>query len=185
MWQLHHNLPLSEAAKAIHDGRMKLSLWAVLLGLFIPLFGAFANGPFVPNPKLTPGDVLEVTKKDICVVGYSKKVRNVPAAVRRKVFMRYGIIHPAKGAYEVDHLISLELGGSNSIRNLFPQSYKGTWNARVKDGLENRLHMLVCKNKLSLAEAQHEIASDWIGAYKIYFKTAKPLTKKKGAHGRK
>lgn len=143
-----------------------------------------AEGPFVPDPKLTPGDVLPVTKKDICVTGYTKKVRDVPSAVRKEVFLRYGV-KPRKGAYEVDHLISLELGGSNSVKNLFPQAYDGLWNARVKDKLENRLHSLVCQNKLPLSAAQHEIAVDWIGAYKKYFHTDQPITKGKTLHGRK
>src|SRR5437016_4455879 len=80
--------------------------------------------PILPDPKLTPGDVLDVTKEDICTPGYTKRVRNVPAAVKRKVFEEYGIQNPGKGEFEVDHLISLELGGSNSIKNLWPQSYK-------------------------------------------------------------
>jgi hypothetical protein len=62
----------------------------------------------------------------------------------------------------------LELGGSNSIKNLWPESYRTVWNARVKDRLENRLHELVCSGQLDLATAQREIATDWIAAYKKY-----------------
>ena len=49
--------------------------------------------------------------------------------------------------HEVDHLISLELGGSNAIRNLWPEPYAGRWGARTKDVLENRLHDLVCEGQ--------------------------------------
>jgi hypothetical protein len=64
-------------------------------------------------------------------------------------------------------LISLELGGSNDIGNLWPQSYRTEpWNAHVKDKLEDRLHMLVCAGKLSLPDAQKAIAGDWISAGK-------------------
>jgi hypothetical protein len=35
--------------------------------------------PIVPDPKLTPGDSFPVTMQDLCVPGYTKKVRNVPA----------------------------------------------------------------------------------------------------------
>src|SRR5437764_1619157 len=83
---------------------------------------AQSSPPTLPDPKLTPGDVLPVTKEDICTPGYSKKVRNVPEAVKRKVYALYGIQQHEPGEYEVDHLISLELGGSNSIRNLWPES---------------------------------------------------------------
>lgn len=71
--------------------------------------------------------------------------------------------------YEIDHLVSLELGGSNSIRNLWPQSYvTEPQNAHVKDTLENALHELVCSGKLSLEEAQKAIATNWIQAYGQY-----------------
>jgi hypothetical protein len=42
--------------------------------------------------------------------------------VKRKVYAEYGITHHEPSEFEVDHLISLELGGSNSIRNLWPES---------------------------------------------------------------
>ncbi|MCW3098031.1 MAG: hypothetical protein JWL77_3649 [Chthonomonadaceae bacterium] len=153
-----------------------------LLNRFVPLCGlvlAISSGgfaqrqsspPILPDRTRTPGDVLDVTKDDICVPGYSKKVRNVPKAVKDQVYASYGITHHATGEYEVDHLISLELGGSNSIKNLWPQSYKTTpWNAHVKDKLENRLHSDVCSGKIDLKTAQQQIAVDWIAAYKSLF----------------
>jgi hypothetical protein len=105
---------------------------------------------------------------DICTPDYSKKVRNVPTSVKRRVFQEYGIISHEPGKYEVDHLISLELGGSNSIKNLWPESYRGQKNAHVKDRLENRLHRLVCSGGLDLKTAQQEIAKDWLAAYRKY-----------------
>jgi hypothetical protein len=125
--------------------------------------------PFVPDPAKTPGDTLEVTAADICVPGYSKKVRNVPIAVKRQVYASYGIRTHEPGEYEVDHLISLELGGSNSIRNLWPQSFRTSpWNAHVKDALENELHRRVCAGSMDLAKAQRIIAQNWVMGYRIY-----------------
>jgi hypothetical protein len=122
----------------------------------------------LPNPALTPGDVLPVTVSDICVSGYSSKVRNVTEAVKNQVYLEYGITSHAPGSYEVDHLISLELGGSNSIKNLWPEPYFGDLNAHVKDKLEDKLHALVCDGQLDLQTAQHDIATDWITAYIQY-----------------
>lgn len=137
-----------------------------------------SNLPILPDPKLTPGAVLPVTKADICVPGYTKKVRNVPASVKRQVYTEYGITSHKTGDFEVDHLISLELGGSNSIKNLWPQSYKTQpWNARVKDALENELHDEICKGTIDMAAAQKEIATDWVASYKKHFHTQLPLTK--------
>lgn len=137
--------------------------------VFLPAFAQSTRPPQQPDPRLTPGDVLEVGVRDICVVGYTKKVRNVPESVKKKVYAEYGILTHQPGEYEVDHLISLELGGSNSIRNLWPQSYlTAPYNAHIKDTLENKLHRMVCNGQMDLRTAQREIAVDWIGAYHRY-----------------
>jgi len=127
---------------------------------------ALALPPQIPNPHLTPGAVLTTDRGRICTPGYSKTVRNVPAAEKNAVYREYGITSHKAGEYEVDHLISLELGGSNDIANLWPQSYMASpLNAHVKDKLENRLHALVCSGRISIETAQKAIATDWIGAY--------------------
>ena len=127
-----------------------------------------ANAAYLPKPSLTPGDALDVTPTDFCVPGYSSKVRDVPESVKNQAYDEYGITSHQPNQYEVDHLISLELGGSNSIKNLWPESYTGDWNAHIKDKLENKLHDLVCGGQLDYKQAQHEIATDWIAAYKKY-----------------
>ncbi len=129
---------------------------------------AQSHAAHLPDPSLTPGDRLDVTTNDICVSGYSSKVRDVPQSVKDQVYAEYGITSHAPGSYEVDHLISLELGGSNSIKNLWPEPYFGDLNAHIKDKLENKLHDLVCSGQVDLATAQYEISTDWIAAYLKY-----------------
>lgn len=121
----------------------------------------------VPDPALTPGATRPVTLTQICTPGSSGKARAVSAKTKTAVYARYHVT-PKPGAYEVDHLISLELGGSNDIANLWPQPYFGKQNAHDKDRLENRLHALVCAGTVSLDEAQHAIATDWMAALKKY-----------------
>lgn len=98
-----------------------------------------------------------VTREQVCTVGYSASVRNVPQSVKDEVYAEYGIGSHRPGSYEVDHLISLELGGSNDIRNLWPEPYDGVDGARSKDGVENHLHAEVCSGVITLAAAQIDI----------------------------
>jgi len=129
---------------------------------------------FSPNPALTPGVAAPVSKEQVCS-GQAAKNRMVPVSLRRRVFQEYGIGNALPQAYEVDYLITPALGGADDIRNLWPQSYSSTvWNAQVKDALEDRLRDLVCDGQLELASAQREIATDWIAAYKKYFRTDMP-----------
>src|SRR5258708_353872 len=76
----------------------------------------------LPDKDCTPGSIFQTaTKDDICRLGYTKSVRNVPQEEKNQVYAAYGITSHHPGEYEVDHLISLELGGSNDIANLWPE----------------------------------------------------------------
>jgi hypothetical protein len=70
-------------------------------------------------------------------------------SLKDKAYARYHLKRVAY-AYEVDHLVSLELGGSNALTNLWPEYYYDPWGARTKDRLEGKLHDLVCAGRLSL-----------------------------------
>jgi hypothetical protein len=128
----------------------------------------------VPDPHLTPGAVRPVTMTQVCEAHYSDDPSRLPVSVRQAVFSEYGIsgMQSAGKDYELDYLISPQLGGSDDIRNLWPEpSTPVGWNLRMKDALENRLHQLVCDGKLNLSTAQSDLATDWISAYKKYFHT--------------
>jgi hypothetical protein len=130
----------------------------------------------VPNRSLTPGAIRQVSVGDVCVMPHEEVVKEVPAALRQKVLQEYGIPNADAGNYEVDYLIAPGLGGTEDIRNLWPEpNTSQAWNSHVKDDLEERLHQLVCSGKLDLPTARREIATDWIGAYKKYFSTNKPI----------
>lgn len=142
---------------------------AVILAI-LGIFGSTVNaeGP-KPLSGLTPGETRPISIAEVCSNSDAEVVAlNIPDETRRKVFAAYGITSPRPNQFEVDYLITPDLGGTESIRNLWPQPYSARWNARVKDQLEQRLHQLVCSGKLDLATAQHDIAVDWIGAYKKY-----------------
>jgi hypothetical protein len=129
----------------------------------------------VPNPDLTPGATVLVSRGEVCRESNTKN-KLVPVALQRKVFEEYGISGADPRAYEVDYLVTPALGGADDIHNLWPHSYSATvWNAEVKDALDDRLREMVCDGQLDLATAQREIATNWIEAYKKYFNTDRPL----------
>jgi hypothetical protein len=130
-----------------------------------------AGGVFLlPRADLTPGVTAPITVDDMCEPDRYGRTQPIPEAVHQAVFTRYGADYRRAAEYELDYLITPELGGAADARNLWPQPFGRTpWNAYVKDELERLFHRLVCDGKIELATAQREMASDWIAAYKRYF----------------
>jgi hypothetical protein len=121
----------------------------------------------LPDSACTPGAIFpKATTQQICKAGYASSVRNVPTSEKDQVYAEYGITHHSAGQYEVDHLVSLELGGSNDIANLWPEAASPTPGFHQKDQVENYLHDQVCSGAVSLKDAQHEIATNWLSVYK-------------------
>jgi Putative zinc-finger len=128
----------------------------------------------LPDPGFTPGATRAVALADLCSTD-DEVVRDVPSSLQKKIFQEYGIRGVPAAEFEVDYLITPGLGGSDDVRNLWPEPHSNTvWNSYVKDQLEDHLHRMVCERKISLNEAQKEIASNWIEAYKKYFHTQEP-----------
>jgi hypothetical protein len=135
-----------------------------------------------PDPACTPGAVFStVTVVQICTPGYARSVRDVSVDEKRQVYTEYGLSYPqAPGAYEADHLVSLELGGSNDIANLWPEAVAPASGFHQKDAVEDWLHDQVCAGTIDLASAQQAIASDWISVWEaagepgITFSTTNP-----------
>jgi hypothetical protein len=127
--------------------------------------GCIINGA-LPDPECTPGDIFpDVTKDEICQSGYSRTVRDVPQSVKDEVYAEYGIKSHVSGQYEVDHYISLELGGSNEISNLFPEAASPKPGFHEKDQVENYLHDQVCSGMMTLKQAQISISTNWLAVY--------------------
>jgi hypothetical protein len=81
------------------------------------------RGP-LPDSACAPGTrYRRVGKREVCTPGYAGQVRNVPQSRKDAVYRAYGISHHFNGHDgEVDHLVSLELGGTNATANLFPEA---------------------------------------------------------------
>ncbi len=134
-----------------------------------------ASTLMIPDPALTPGATVLMTRDEVC---RATSTRNKPVspALQREVFREYGMRATRPRAYEVDYLITPALGGADDIHNLWPESWEAVvWNTHVKDQLEDYLRDRVCAGTLDLATAQRDLAINWIDAYKRYFHTDQPL----------
>jgi hypothetical protein len=107
----------------------------------------------------------------LCSSGFrTGSIRSVPQSEKFSVEAEYGMPQRPYGrSLEIDHIVSLELGGSNAIANLYPEPGSGARSYHVKDRLENRLHSLVCSGRISLRAAQRGIAANWETLYRRVF----------------
>jgi hypothetical protein len=124
--------------------------------LFVLTLRVQAQQESLPNPKLTPGRVAK----------HDKDRREITDAMEKKVFARYHLPWERRGEFKLDHLIPRELGGADTIDNLWPQSVRiKPYAADRKEVLTEVLIQKVRSGRMTLAEAQEAIRRDWIDAF--------------------
>ena len=163
----------------------------ILIGFFLAMIAggamAVSAGPDweKPNSKVTPGALNPAVNQsnisqNVCKANWTSTVRP-PVSYTNKLkasqlagdYKSFIVIYGAAASgYEEDHLISLQLGGSpTDPKNLWPQPYSGS-NARKKDVVETKLKNLICSGKITLADAQKAISTNWVAAYNKYVTAA-------------
>jgi len=159
---------------------MATSLVAVFVAWIAGAGAPWSLGPLTPPEgplpvaSLTPGAVSTLTAAELCAGRRTSRL--VTNDVRRRVLVDYGMERTPADTYELDALVTPELGGTTAPENLWPQRYGSpVWNAHVKDALEVLFAERVCADDMALAQAQHEIATDWVAAYKRHFRTDIPI----------
>jgi hypothetical protein len=136
-----------------------------------------SNCTLSPNPdrRRSPGAYYSaLTKSRICAPDFrTDPIRDVSTSKKqaRRDRVRDGG-KPYGKTLEIDHIVSLELGGSNDIPNLFPEKRDVSPGYKVKDKLENKLHDLVCDGTFTLRTVRRRIASDWQALYKTVYGVA-------------
>src|SRR5262245_57704528 len=75
----------------------------------------------LPVPSLTPGATWAVTSGELCAG--TRHTRPISAEMRREVLAAYRVGGTPENQYELDYLITPELGGATDARNLWPQAY--------------------------------------------------------------
>jgi hypothetical protein len=128
----------------------------------------------LPDPRCTPGAVNPAVTQasiatTICRSGWTATVRppeRITEPEKLASLRAYG--ESGASRFEYDHFVPLELGGAvNDPRNLWPEPdypSRHGFELNPKDKLETVLKHLVCEHRLSLAEAQRQIAKNWVAA---------------------
>lgn len=127
-----------------------------------------ADVPGATNPSVTQATI----NSTICVSGWTATIRP-PSSYTNHIKLTDMQKYHLSGApadYELDHLISLELGGNESdVRNLWMEAYTpastANGGAHAKDRTENALKAAICSGALTLKAAQDIITSDWYSYY--------------------
>jgi hypothetical protein len=100
-----------------------------------------------PDPALTPGD-------------WSPTIipRHVTFGTKLAVYRAYKIPLLRRLRYTIDHLVPLEIGGTNATTNLWPQPRR---EAKIKDADEDRLATEVRSKQITRHAAQAWILAKW------------------------
>ena len=131
--------------------------WLITLNIFFFFATQVrAQESLLPNPKLTPGRIA-LSEKDR---------RGVTVEMEQKVFARYRLPWSSRAAFKIDHLIPLELGGADTIDNLWPQRLRARpYGPDRKELLTEVLLQRISRKQITLEEAQEQIRRDWIDAF--------------------
>jgi hypothetical protein len=147
-----------------------------------------SHGFPIPDAACTPGAInptvtLTVLKSGEFKTGCERNMAS-SAAKKNTTYDEYSIAHPQGNTgqnqtCELDHLVSLELGGADTLDNIWPQCGPDDVALaqryfKIKDGVENFLAAQVRAGQIDLAEAQRGIAQDWtqyIDAAKAFWST--------------
>jgi hypothetical protein len=149
-----------------------------------------SHGYPLPDAACTPGAINPTVDTAVLKGGKFKTAcdRDVATSAEEKAttYAGYTINKPTGNtgktqSCELDHLVSLELGGADTLDNIWPQcGPPGVLLAKryfkIKDAVENYLAASVKAGDISLKDAQQGIAVDWtqyIAQSNAYWRTHK------------
>jgi hypothetical protein len=157
------------------DGRASTPLLAVALPPSQSCTTRTSNDFPIPDPNCTPGAINPTLTINV-LRDRSFTTRCVRDAATQEgekatTYEWYNLPHPSNNSgvnqvCELDHLISLELGGADTLDNIWPQCGPSEVSLpqrffKEKDTVENFLAMQVRQGRMDLTEAQKGIATDW------------------------
>jgi hypothetical protein len=157
------------------DGRASTPLRTVTLSPQQSCTTHISNSFPIPDPNCTPGAInptltIAVLKDPSFT---TRCIRDAATQEQEKAttYEWYNLPRPSENSgenqiCELDHLISLELGGADTLDNIWPQCGPSGVALpqrffKEKDMVENFLAMQVREGRMDLSQAQRGIATDW------------------------
>lgn len=117
--------------------------------------------PLTPNPQVTPGDICNRSNPDYKQDRYDEKIpycqRNVASSTKKSIYRVYGIPDHCTGRFTIDHLIPLSIGGSNSVRNLWPEH---KFVKATRQALEEQLYKKIAGGRITQKAAIDQILNE-------------------------
>lgn len=136
-----------------------MSVWALVIAMGLASVAR-------PDPRLTPGRVRALSRREICGTAWGRDRRHVTPEMRRRVAQAYGLtVQAMTTCCELDHLIPRSMGGADDPLNLWPQPWP---EARIKDRLEVAMDKAVCAGQIALRDAQALFREDWRVGYDAF-----------------
>ena len=98
----------------------------------------------------------------ICKPSYVKKIKSqITNETSTKIFAEYSIAKKKRSDYAIDHLVPVDMGGTNALTNLWPIPLKGTATPQRKAVVDAAVRKSMCAGFISLAAAQGLFNISW------------------------
>jgi len=115
-----------------------------------------------PDPRITPGAICSAQDSDFDGLAYEEQIphckRNFSESKKATVARVYNVPKANWSEYEFDHLIPLCAGGSNDVRNVWPEPLE---HAHRKDKIEDHVCSGMRAGAMTQKEAIQEVF-DWV-----------------------
>jgi hypothetical protein len=141
-----------------HTARSSHATKAATTTITVPISVLLAHTPGATNPTITQATVTST----ICQPRYVNQIKSqISKKTSTEVFAEYAIATKMRSDYAIDHLVPLDLGGTNALTNLWPIPLKGTATPQLKAVVDAAVHKSMCAGFISLATAQGLFNASW------------------------
>lgn len=132
---------------------------ALIITAVTSALATMASGKEFPNSTYTYAHFCSEKDSDFKEFRYKQNIpicrRNVSSEEKTRIYNLYEISAANRKSYTIDHLIPLSLGGSNDIKNLWPQP-----RSQSSAPIETKVYYRVKSGEINIQEAINVILEE-------------------------